>query len=217
MAESVAAAAVENVINQEMTYASPYLRYFFCYGEIVQDFTNQRNALKLGKQRVDTRVGEAKNQIEVIYEDCLQDEIDRVKCFKWCPKWGWRYCLSKKLAEKTPIIPKLLETSNFAQVGYRGFLQGIEFITSTDFMDSESSKSAFNQIMEAIKVVNTIGLHGMPGVGKTTLAKEVGKHAREQKLFDKVVMFTMSQNPNIRTIQDKVAEMFGLEFQTRSS
>ncbi|TYG71936.1 hypothetical protein ES288_D05G439200v1 [Gossypium darwinii] len=81
-------------------------------------------------------------------------------------------------------------------------------------MDSESSKSAFNQIMEAInaKGVNMIGLHGMPGVGKTTLAKEVGKHAREQKLFDKVVMFTMSQNPNIRTIQDKVAEMFGLNF-----
>ncbi|KAK8300780.1 hypothetical protein V6Z12_D05G416400 [Gossypium hirsutum] len=85
-------------------------------------------------------------------------------------------------------------------------------------MDSESSKSAFNQIMEAInaKGVNMIGLHGMPGVGKTTLAKEVGKHAREQKLFDKVVMFTMSQNPNIRTIQDKVAEMFGLKFHTNT-
>ncbi|KAA3452954.1 putative disease resistance protein [Gossypium australe] len=199
---------------------------------IVQHLTNQRNALKLRKQRVDTRVDEAKKQTEVIYEDVedwlrraeqeleetqnLQDEIDRVKCFKWCPKWGWRYCLSKKLAEKTPIISKLLETSNFAQVGYRRSLQGIEFITSTGFMDSKSSKSALNQIMEAINAVNMIGLHGMPGVGKTTLAKEVGKHAREQKLFDKVVMFTMSQNPNIRTIQDKVAEMFGLNFRTNT-
>ncbi|KAH1063256.1 hypothetical protein J1N35_028243 [Gossypium stocksii] len=230
MAESVASAAVENVTNQAMTYASPYLRYFFCYGEIVQDFTNQRNALILRKLRMDTRVDEAKKQNEVIYEDVevwlrraeqeleetqnLQDEIDRVKCFKWCTKCGWRYCLSKKLAEKTPIISKLLETSNFAQVGYRRPLQGIEFITSTDFMDSESSKSALNQIMEAMKVVNMIGLHGMPGVGKTTLAKEVGKHAREQRLFDKVVMFTMSQNPDINKIQHKVAAMFDLKFQT---
>ncbi|KAL1174562.1 hypothetical protein V6Z11_A04G022100, partial [Gossypium hirsutum] len=232
MAEFVAAAAVENVTNQAMTYASPYLRYFFRYGQIVQDFTNQRNALKLRKGTVKDCVGEAKRQIEIIYDEVedwlrraekeleetqnLEDEIDRVKCFKWCPKWGWRYCLSKKLAEKTPIISDLLQTSNFAQVGRRGSLKGIEFITSTDFRDFESSKSAFNQIMEAINAVNMIGLHGMPGVGKTTLAKEVGKHAREQKLFDKVVMFTMSQNPNIRTIQDKVAEMFGLNFRTNT-
>ncbi|KAG8492618.1 hypothetical protein CXB51_010041 [Gossypium anomalum] len=236
MAEYVASTAVESVRNQAKEYASPYLRYFFCYGEIVEDFTNQRKALKLRKQRVKTRVDEAKRQIEVIYEDVedwlrraekeledtqnLEDEIDHLKCFEWCPKWGWRYCLSKKLAEKTPIISNLFETSDFPQVSYRGSLQGIEFITSTDFMDSESSKSALNKIMEAInaKGVNMIGLHGMPGVGKTTLAKEVGKHAREQnsKLFDKVVMFTMSQNPNIRTIQDKVAELFGLEFRTNT-
>ncbi|KAK8300778.1 hypothetical protein V6Z12_D05G416300 [Gossypium hirsutum] len=72
--------------------------------------------------------------------------------------------------------------------------------------------------MEAInaKGVKMIGLHGMPGVGKTTLAQEVGKQAREQKLFDKVVMFTMSQNPNINKIQDKVADIFGLNFETSS-
>ncbi|KAH1063244.1 hypothetical protein J1N35_028231 [Gossypium stocksii] len=232
MEEPVASAAVGIVTSQAKEYASPYLRYFFCYGEIAEDFKNQRNALKLRKQRVKTRVDEAKRQIEIIYDDVedwlrraekeleetqnLQDEVDRVKCFKWCPQWGWRYCLSKKLAEKTPIITELLKTSNFAQVGYRGSLQGIEFITSTDFMDSESSKSALNQIMEAIsaKGVNMIGLHGMPGVGKTTLAKEVGKLAREQKLFDKVVMFTMSQNPDINKIQHKVAAMFDLKFQT---
>ncbi|KAB1671290.1 hypothetical protein [Gossypium barbadense] len=234
MAEYVAPPAVEIVADQAKEYASPYLRYFFRYGEIVEDFKNQREALELKKERVKIRVDEAERQNELIHKDVdnwltsaekelketqnLKDEIDRVKCFKWCPKWGWRYSLSKKLAEKIPIISKLLQTSNFAQVGYRRPLQGIEFITSTDFMDSESSKSAFNQIMEAInaKGVNMIGLHGMPGVGKTSLAKEVGKHAREQKLFDKVVMFTMSQNPNIRTIQDKVAEMFGLNFHTNT-
>ncbi|KAG8492559.1 hypothetical protein CXB51_009970 [Gossypium anomalum] len=228
MAQYVASAAVENVTNQAMECASRYLRYFFCYGEIVQDFTNQQNALKLRKQRVDTRVDEANRQNEVIYEEVedwlkraekeleetqnLQDEIDRVKCFKWCPQLGWRYCLSKKLAEKTPIISQLLQTSNFEQVGHRPSLQGIEFITPTQFMDTESSKSALNQIMEAMKAVNMIGLYGMPGVGKTTLAQEVGKHA--QKLFDKVVMFPMSQNPDINKIQDKVADIFGLNFHT---
>ncbi|KAH1063286.1 hypothetical protein J1N35_028273 [Gossypium stocksii] len=228
----IASTAVESVTNQAKEYASPFLRSFFCYGEIVEDFKNQRKELKLRKQRVKTRVDEAKRKIKVIYEDVedwlrraekeleetqnFEEEIDGVKRSKWCPQWSWRYCLSKKLAEKTLIISKLLETSNFPQVRYRGSLQGIEFITSTDFIDSESSKSALNQIMVAINSVNMIGLHGMPGVGKTTLAKEVGKHAREQKLFDKVVMFTMSQNPNINKIQEKVADIFGLNFETSS-
>ncbi|PPD81456.1 hypothetical protein GOBAR_DD21609 [Gossypium barbadense] len=234
MVEYVAPAAVKIVADQAKEYASPYFVYFFSYKKIVEDFTNQREALESRKKRVDTRVDEAKRQTKIIYDDVdkwlkltekeleetqnLKDEIDRVNCFNWCPKWGWRYSLSKKLAEKIPIISKLLETSNFAQVGYHRPLQGIEFITSTDFMDSESSKSAFNQIMEAINAegVNMIGLHGMPGVGKTTLAKEVGKHAREQKPFDKVVRFTMSQNPDINKIQDKVADIFGLKFETSS-
>ncbi|KAB1671184.1 hypothetical protein [Gossypium barbadense] len=234
MAEYVANAAADFVADQAKEYASPYFGYIFRYGEIVEDFENQREALELKKERVKISVDEAERQNELIHKDVdnwltsaekelketqnLKDEIDGVKRSKWYRKLSWRCSLSKKLAEKIPIISKLLETSNFPQVGYRRPLQGIEFITSTDFMDSESSKSAFNQIMEAInaKGVNMIGLHGMPGVGKTTLAKEVGKHAREQKLFDKVVMFTMSQNPNIRTIQDKVAEMFGLKFHTNT-
>ncbi|MFQ6641861.1 hypothetical protein Gotur_014286, partial [Gossypium turneri] len=131
MAEYVAPAAVEIVAGQAKEYASPYLRYFFRYGEIVEDFKNQREALESRKQRVDTQVDEAKRQTEIIYDDVdkwltsaekelketqnMKDEIDRVMCFEWCPKWGWRYSLSKELAEKIPIISKLLETSNFPQ------------------------------------------------------------------------------------------------------
>ncbi|KAK8300503.1 hypothetical protein V6Z11_D05G389700 [Gossypium hirsutum] len=234
MTEYVGPTAVKILTNQAKEYALPYLRYVFCYGEIVEDFTNQRNALKLRKHMVKTRVDEAKRQLEHIYEDVedwlrraereleetqnLKHEIDRVKCFKWCPKWGWRCCLSKKLAENTSIISKFLETSNSAQVSYHGSLQGIEFTTPTDSVGPASSKSTLIGIMEAINYngVNMIGLYGMVGVGKTTLAKEVGKHAREQKLFDKIVMFTVSQNPKINKIQDKVADFFGLKFETSS-
>ncbi|KAL4269793.1 hypothetical protein GQ457_HM001380 [Hibiscus cannabinus] len=234
MAEFAASAAANTVGNLATEYTSPYLSYFFRYGKIAEDFKNQRNELRLKEDRVKNEVDVARRQAEIIEKDVenwlarvkealaeskiLEVEIDRIKCCEWCPNWGWRYSLSKKLAEKTLIISKLTGTCNFPSVGRRVPLQGIEFITSKDFRDSESSKSALKEIMEAVnaKDVNMIGLHGMPGVGKTTLAKEVGKHALEQKLFDKVVMFTMSQNPNITKIQDKLADMIGLKFETTS-
>ncbi|KAK8510901.1 hypothetical protein V6N12_036815 [Hibiscus sabdariffa] len=233
MADFVASAAANAVGNLATEYTSPYLSYFFHYGEIVEDFKNQRQKLQLKEDRVKNEVNVAARQAEIIEMDVdhwlktvekelrdsqiLEDEIDRIQCSKWCPNWGWRYSLCKKLAKKTLIISKLIETCNFSSVGRRAPLQGIEFITSKNFMDSESSKSALKEIMEAVNAedVNMIGLYGMPGVGKTTLAEKVGKQALEQNLF-KVVMFTMTQNPNICKIQDKLADMIGLKFKTTS-
>ncbi|WRX28538.1 NB-ARC - like 10 [Theobroma cacao] len=57
-----------------------------------------------------------------------------------------------------------------------------------------------------------IGLYGMPGVGKTTLAEVAGKQAMEQKLFDKVMIVReVSQKADIN-IRERIAELFGLEF-----
>ncbi|XP_022735537.1 probable disease resistance protein At4g27220 [Durio zibethinus] len=229
-AEFAASGAANAVGNLATEYASPYVGYFFRFGKIVEEFKNRRKELELKSDRVKNDVEEARRQNEVIEKDVqdwqqraetelketqsLEAEIERKKCFNWCPSWGWRYCLSKKVAKKTISINKLLESCNFPRVGHLAPLQGIEFFPSKDFMPNESSKFTFNEIIKALNTdgVNMIGLYGMPGVGKTTLAKEVGKHAKEQNLFHKVVMATMSQTPNINKIQDKFAELLGLKF-----
>ncbi|XP_022733515.1 putative disease resistance protein At3g14460 isoform X2 [Durio zibethinus] len=230
-AEFAASAAANAVGNLTTEYASPYVSYFFRFGKIVEEFKNRRKELELKSDRVKNDVEEAIRQNEVIEEDvqhwrkraekeleetqCLEAQIERMKCFNWCPSWGWRYCLSKKVAKKTISIDKLLVSCNFPRVGHRKPPEGIEFFPSKDFMPNESSNFTFNEIIKALNTdgVNMIGLYGMPGVGKTTLAKEVGRHAKEQNLFDKVVMATMSQTPNINKIQDKIAELLGLKFE----
>ncbi|OMO98088.1 NB-ARC domain-containing protein [Corchorus capsularis] len=51
--------------------------------------------------------------------------------------------------------------------------------------------------------------------GETTLARVVGRDAREGKLFDQVVIVTMSQKPNINMIQERIAEDLGcFKFET---
>ncbi|KAK6269692.1 hypothetical protein POUND7_006797 [Theobroma cacao] len=156
-------------------------------------------------------VDEAQRQTEVIEKD-VEDWLTRAEK----ELREARYCLGIKVAKKTIFISQLLaETCNFQPVGHQATLPGLEFISSKDFMYSESSNSAFREIMEALKKddVNMIGLYGMGGVGKTTLAKEVGNQAKQ--LFDKVVIATVSQTLNFNNIQNKIADFLDLDFEKK--
>uniref|UniRef100_A0A7N2R7H7 AAA+ ATPase domain-containing protein n=1 Tax=Quercus lobata TaxID=97700 RepID=A0A7N2R7H7_QUELO len=69
------------------------------------------------------------------------------------------------------------------------------------------------EVLEAQRAdkVNMIAICGMGGIGKTTMAKEVAKRAKDDKLFDEVVMVVASQNQDLRKIQVQIAEMLGLQ------
>ncbi|XP_039139727.1 probable disease resistance protein At4g27220 [Dioscorea cayenensis subsp. rotundata] len=75
-----------------------------------------------------------------------------------------------------------------------------------------------DQVLNALKDehVHIVGVCGMGGVGKTTLIKEVAKRAKNEKLFNEVVMVTISQNPNIKSIQNEIAERLGLRLDEES-
>ncbi|KAJ6752282.1 hypothetical protein OIU85_002686 [Salix viminalis] len=157
---------------------------------------------------------DAKNEMEG--ENRLENEKGKNgKCFTWCPKWICQFKLSKALEKKTETLRKLEEESKkFQKVGHKEPPQDVAFLPSKDIIPSESSKEAFQQIMKALKDdnVNMIGLYGMGGVGKTTLVEEVGRIAKESHLFDEVLLATLSQNPNVMYIQNRIAESLGLHF-----
>ncbi|XWS10859.1 hypothetical protein CRYUN_Cryun38cG0034100 [Craigia yunnanensis] len=205
MAAEFATSAAANIVGNLTTeYASPYVSYFFRFGKIVEEFKNQRKELELKKDRVKNDVDEAIRQTKVIEKDVqdwlirtekelketqrLEAEIERKKCFNWCPSWGWRYCLSKKVAKKTPYINKLLESCNFQRVGNCAPLQGIEFFPSKDFMPFESSNSTFNEIIKALNTngVNVIRLLECQGCVKQLWLKKLGSKLENKSFLIKL-------------------------------
>ncbi|XP_059658774.1 probable disease resistance protein At1g61190 [Cornus florida] len=69
------------------------------------------------------------------------------------------------------------------------------------------------EIMKALKDDGTykIGIHGMPGVGKTRMMEEVAQQAEKESLFDEVAQIVVSQNPILTDIQQKLAKSLNLE------
>ncbi|KAB2032512.1 hypothetical protein ES319_D05G379500v1 [Gossypium barbadense] len=179
------------------------------------------------RDRLQHEIEDAERRVLLIQKDVqnLQSKADKAlseeiqlnkRCLNWCPNWIWRYQLSKKAMKKTQYISELLEKfGRLGPVGYRDptALPTIDFLCSKEFVVSESSKAAFNQIIEALKDenINMIGLWGMGGVGKTTLAREVGSQAQKLNLFDKVVITVVSQKPKFVRIQDQIAQYIGFD------
>ncbi|KHN41000.1 Putative disease resistance protein [Glycine soja] len=106
-------------------------------------------------------------------------------------------------------MTQLNHNSKFEPFSSKTELPGLKYHSFKDFVLFKSTESACNEILKALikdKSFHMIGHHGMGGSGKTTLVKEVGKKVEELKLFEKVVMATVSQTPNIRSIQEQIAD-----------
>ena len=234
--ESVGGSVVSKIAELLVEPAIKQFRYMFCFNNFVQEFDEQMMNLALAFYRlqdavnvaernaeeieidVNTWLENAKNEIEGVNRS--QNEKGKIiKCFTWCPNSMRQFKLSKALAKKTETLRKLEENSRkFPKVSHKAPLQEIKFLTSKEFTLSGSSKEAFKQIMKALKddKVNMIGLYGMGGVGKTTLVKEVVWRVKELQLFDEVLIATVSQKPNVRGIQDQMADRLSLKFDENS-
>ncbi|TYI32312.1 hypothetical protein ES332_A04G051000v1 [Gossypium tomentosum] len=211
-----------------------YVRRFH---DNVEKLREKKRELADARDRLLHKIEDAKNRLLLIENDVqnlqsradetlsdmgtLEEEIQLNKrCLNWCPNWSWRYQLSKKAMKKIQGISELLD--KFRQLGHVGYcaptaLPTIDFLCSKEFVFSKSSETTFYQIIEALKDenINMIGLWGMGGVGKTTLAREVGSQAQKLNLFEKVVITVVSQKPNFERIQDQIAQYIGFDMKNK--
>ncbi|KAL5756940.1 hypothetical protein ACOSQ2_021686 [Xanthoceras sorbifolium] len=138
-----------------------------------------------------------------------------MKCFKrLCPDLKKRYQHSKKAAGKAEDVVRLREDGKFDRVSYRTPPKETWHPSNKLYEDFESRRSTVENILNALRNpdTNMVGVYGMGGVGKTTLVREVGKQAEEQRLFVAVVFVEVSEKPDTRKIQGEIADKLGLEF-----
>ncbi|KAI4356746.1 hypothetical protein L6164_000740 [Bauhinia variegata] len=84
-----------------------------------------------------------------------------------------------------------------------------------DYKALESRTNTINEIMKTLQdsSIHTIGVWGLDGVGKTTLAKEVRRQTKEKNLFGAVIMTTITDKPNVEEVQKEIADSLGFELE----
>ncbi|KAH9754247.1 AAA domain-containing protein [Citrus sinensis] len=135
------------------------------------------------------------------------------RCFKGlCPNLKIRRRLSKEAERQKEAIVKVREAGRFDRISYNIIPDDSLLLSNKDYEAFESRMSTLNGILDALKNpdVNMLGIYGMGGIGKTTLAKEVARKAENEKLFDQVIFVEVSQIQDIRKIQGEFADKLGL-------
>ncbi|XP_028768304.1 probable disease resistance protein At4g27220 [Neltuma alba] len=215
--EDVATHVAESSVDKAMQE----LKYLCCYKTYVDDFEEEKTSLSARRNTVlkDIEVAKHRNENQVEDEVALwlerangligEDTKGKKKWFGLVTNCLWQYKRGKELEGKTQRIKQLLlEQSNFARVARSTGLPGMEFYSSPNFMTFEDRKSISEKLKEALKDDNKfmIGLYGLGGTGKTTMAIEVGKDVADSKLFDKVIFSVVSMDVSLKKIRGNIAK-----------
>lgn len=216
----------------------PILRqfqYLIFYKSNVQTLNDDIRKLELKEAEVQQKVRRAKDnaeQIQPTVVDWLKEvegvkkdartisegmENVKVNCLNIVrlPNVKSCYLLGRRAVKRTSVVEKLLREGQFDEVGDIPPLGKMPFSESTPSLEEGlvTRVSTKKEVMEALKQEKTslVAICGMAGVGKTTLVNQIADQVKFEKLFDDVAMATVSQTPDMRNVQDQLAEQLGLK------
>ncbi|GLT28354.1 hypothetical protein SLA2020_032940 [Shorea laevis] len=239
MAESIATAVADKVVGnlvvRILNFVSNPITVVRKCNENVQNLKNQVEMLENKNRSVTRYIEDVGRRGEEIGEEVqtwltkadkfikpagesirVGDEFGTNECFlRLCPNPLPRYKLSKKAAQITGDIAKHVQEA-------RGFDLPLSHAPSPPqdvaavvegFEEFPSRMVVLEQIMKALRnpTVNTIGVHGTSGVGKTMLVKMVKGKAKQDSLFTAVVMTKVARNPDLKSIQHDIARDLGMD------
>ncbi|KAK4596165.1 hypothetical protein RGQ29_014282 [Quercus rubra] len=208
-----------------------WLCYSFHFSTNIENMKNRVMELKAARDRVQRRVIEATKNAEEIEDDVnmwltkvddilvkaeeVLDDEEKPKTSSSkmaCPNLKLRHKHSKKAKKIVQEIDEL-KNCRFDTVSYRSTSKGSVTTTNMDYITFESRRSTVEELMEALvdADINMIGVWGMPGVGKSTLIREVAMKVKEKMLFDEVAIATVTHQPEPSRIQGEIADKLDLK------
>ncbi|KAM7505427.1 hypothetical protein LguiB_004331 [Lonicera macranthoides] len=240
MAEQIACTVVEKVIEKVVNSISRQFSYILCYNsnitnltDGVQDLLHKSAGVQLSVDRANknleviapnvevwlTKVGEIEKKMSEVVEGT--EKVKKGCLNGWCPNLKQRYLLSRKAVKQTLEIVKLQEEgAGYTQLSYTAAPTSMAASTSTfryEVFESRISKT--KEVIEALKnsKIHRIGICGVGGVGKTKMVKEIRERAIVEHLFDEVAMAVVSQNLDLRKIQDQLASALQLKLDEKGT
>ncbi|KAL9448028.1 hypothetical protein AB3S75_015492 [Citrus x aurantiifolia] len=168
------------------------------------------------EEKVEKWLVRANNTIEQSAKFIDDEETTNKRCpMGLCPNLKSGYQLSKEAETKVKAIVELKEEAGKFddRISYRTILEDIWLKSHKGYEAFESRLSTLKAMQNALIDVDVgiIGVYGMGGIGKTTLVKEFARRAIEDKLYDMVAFSEVTQSPDIKKIQEEIAETLGLQ------
>ncbi|KAK3417187.1 hypothetical protein EUGRSUZ_H02919 [Eucalyptus grandis] len=165
-------------------------------------------------------------------EDLLEnfEKASKTCCHGTLPDPNCRYQFSRKAKHKIDDIKNLILENSNREISFSGpapgdvvalipagregkdVVQSTTTAASASSVDFESRALMILNIMDALmdNRYSVVGVHGMGGLGKSTLLVDGEKRIREKNSFDWVAKADVSQNPDVKKIQEEVAHWLGL-------
>nr|XP_043638289.1 probable disease resistance protein At4g27220 [Erigeron canadensis] len=229
MAEQVSSTVIGKVVDSLFCVIKKETGYMWNCEDNVGKFKNEVEKLQDMKERVEQQINIAKvegNNLIVGVEkwveeaaqeiskaqEFLQQEANAKKtCFKigMCGNWATRHRYGKMVATK--MTPCLLEH----QERGKDFVTCVSVYTrapgpldvyqNKDLDDIVTQNSALEDIIKALEDDNIqiIGIYGLGGVGKTTLAKEVAARVKKSNMtFVDIAFTTVTQTVKAQEIKN---------------